>query len=144
METSLAQQVPSSYAGRGRCTIGTRQEIGLALLVMLLALLAILPAGPAAIPPGDTGTETQGMDLAALSGAHRILLGLPIELNTAAAGDLQAIPGIGPALSKRITDYRLLQGGFSRWQDLTEVKGIGPKRLALMRPYLSLPVSKEP
>ena len=33
-------------------------------------------------------------------------LGLPLDLNRATAEDLDALPGLGPALAQRIVDYR--------------------------------------
>ncbi len=60
----------------------------------------------------------------------------PIDLNTATAEQLEAIPGIGPVLAQRIVDYRRAHGRFHSVEELLEVSGIGPKRLENMRPYV--------
>jgi len=60
----------------------------------------------------------------------------PINLNTATADQLEAIPGIGPVLAQRIIEYRQTHGRFQSVDELLEVRGIGPKRLENMRPYV--------
>lgn len=55
-----------------------------------------------------------------------------ININTAGAGELDKLPGIGPALAQRILQYRTEHGPFARPEDLQEVAGIGPKTYAKM------------
>jgi competence protein ComEA len=62
----------------------------------------------------------------------------PINLNTATADQLEAIPGIGPVLAQRIIEYRQTHGRFQSVDELLEVRGIGPKRLESMRPYVTV------
>lgn len=57
----------------------------------------------------------------------------PVNINTAAVADFERLNGIGPALAERIVDYRRLHGPFSTVDDLVNVTGIGPKRLAAIR-----------
>ena len=53
-----------------------------------------------------------------------------VDVNTASAADLDALKGIGPALSQRIIDARQ-QGTFKDWNDfIARVKGIGNKNAA--------------
>jgi len=53
-----------------------------------------------------------------------------VDVNTASAADLDALKGIGPALSERIIEARK-QGAFKDWNDLiARVKGIGDKSAA--------------
>ena len=61
-----------------------------------------------------------------------------ININTAGQGELELLPGIGPALAKRILDYRATKGPFKRIDDLDNVKGIGPKILARLRPQVTV------
>jgi competence protein ComEA len=48
-----------------------------------------------------------------------------VNLNTAEAWVLEALPGIGEVLARRIIDYRTLNGGFQRVEELKNVDGIG-------------------
>jgi len=79
-----------------------------------------------------------GYGVSAMSGAQLLTLGLPLDLNRATAEDLDAIPGIGPALAQRIVDYRQAHGPFKKIEDLIEVSGIGPQNLEKLKPSLGL------
>ena len=56
-----------------------------------------------------------------------------VDVNKASAEELQKLNGIGPALAKRIIEYRQAHGRFTKPDDLIQVKGIGPAKLKKMR-----------
>ena len=57
----------------------------------------------------------------------------PVSLNSATAAQLDTLDGVGPATAQKILDWRREHGGFRSIDDLGEVPGIGPKRLAALR-----------
>jgi competence protein ComEA len=62
----------------------------------------------------------------------------PVSLNSATAAQLDTLDGVGPATAQKILDYRREHGGFRSIDDLGEVPGIGPKRLAALRGKVQL------
>jgi competence protein ComEA len=60
----------------------------------------------------------------------------PVDLNSAAADQLDALPGVGPATAKAIVDYRTRHGRYRTVDDLLSVPGIGPAKLATLRPLV--------
>jgi competence protein ComEA len=62
----------------------------------------------------------------------------PVSLNSATAEQLDTLDGVGPATAAKILDWRRQHGGFRSIDDLDEIPGIGPKRLAALRGKVQL------
>ena len=62
----------------------------------------------------------------------------PININTATAQQLEALPGIGPTYAQRIIDYRNAHGPYTSPSQLLNISGIGEKRLAAIWDYITI------
>jgi competence protein ComEA len=58
---------------------------------------------------------------------------LALNLNMASTRELEALPGIGPALAKKIVEFREKKGGFKRIEELLAVPGISEKRWRILK-----------
>ncbi|MFN3198043.1 MAG: ComEA family DNA-binding protein [Bradymonadia bacterium] len=74
------------------------------------------------------------MKVSSLPGGIRLSLGLKLNVNSAAATDLQAVPGIGAATASAIVRGR----PYMTVTDLMQVKGVGRRRLARWRAHLAV------
>jgi len=62
-----------------------------------------------------------------------------LSLNAATAPELERLPGIGPSLAQAIIEYRASHGPFQKAEDLLQVPGIGPAKLAQIEDLITVP-----
>ena len=73
----------------------------------------------------------------ALQGVEPIRSQMKIEVNSASAGSLTLLPGIGVGLAERIVSHREEHGPFANVESLQNVRGIGPKTIRRVAPYVT-------
>ena len=61
-----------------------------------------------------------------------------VNINTATALELEALPSVGPSTAKAIVSFRAKNGPFGKAEDLLKVPGIGDGKLAAMKPFIAL------
>jgi competence protein ComEA len=103
--------------------------------VNAINLAAKVSDGQQVVVPKRGGAAPVGGDPSAADGAAPQT---PISLNSATADQLDTLDGVGPATAQKILDWRREHGGFQSIDDLGEVPGIGPKRLAALRGKVQL------
>lgn len=87
------------------------------------------------VTPNPEGTDE--VKIIPMTNPERLLLGIPMPLNTATEQNLELIPGIGPQLARRIIIFREQNGPYKDIADLMNVKGIGEKKLKEIAPYVT-------
>ena len=98
----------------------------IALLVLGLASAASAQTNPASKPQKAKATKTV------------VTTAGPVNLNTATAVQLDALPGIGKSTAQRIVEYRQKNGGFKKIEELMNVKGVGEKSFLRLKPLITV------
>lgn len=62
-----------------------------------------------------------------------------VDVNSAPWPELAQLPGIGETLARRIVESRQVEGPFQRVEDLQRVRGIGPKTVERIAPFVAPP-----
>ncbi len=81
----------------------------------------------AVMSAGGTGNQERGTDA---SGR--------VNINLADEKTLDSLPGIGPAMAKRIIDYRNTEGMFQSPEDLKKIKGIGDAKFEKLKDRITV------
>ena len=67
-----------------------------------------------------------------------LVVGLPVDVNTASATALDAIPGVGPSRAQAIVSERERNGPYESVDALDRVRGIGPATVESLRPFVTV------
>jgi competence ComEA-like helix-hairpin-helix protein len=114
-------------------------RVGPALLDRIRPHLALAPSAPAAgrlRPRGQQASAPPSRPAPARPAPPRP--GPLLDVNRADTLALQALPGVGPVLARRIVEARV-ESPFRSVDDLLRVRGIGPATLSRLRPLVTVP-----
>jgi len=93
-----------------------------------------------------TMIAAQASPAAAQSKAPRTASAAPavgiVNINTATAKDLEALPGVGPKTAERIVEYRQKNGPFKKIEELMNVRGLGEKNFLKLKEHLTVGAPK--
>ncbi len=84
------------------------------------------------IPDKSNTANTAGNAPAASDKSGRI------NINTADEAELDKLPGVGPAMAKRIIEYRQGNGKFQNTEDLKKVRGIGDSKYTALKDKITI------
>jgi len=99
-------------------------------LVAVASLLATVPAGAQA-PDSKSASRSS-------RSAAKPALTSPININTASAGELDNLPGIGAKTAARIVEYRQKNGPFKKIEELMNVRGVGEKNFLKLKEHITV------
>jgi competence protein ComEA len=105
-----------------------------AFVFVIACLLAAAPHGAAAQTVSRTSAKASSTAAAT---------GVVVNLNTASASDLEALPGIGAKTAARIVEYRQKNGPFKKIEELMNVRGVGEKNFLKLKPQISVTARSE-
>jgi competence protein ComEA len=100
----------------------------------IVVLSALVVAAPSSAHAAQTRTGSQPSTKTALTSA--------LNINTASAGDFEALPGIGAKTAALIVEYRQKNGPFKKIEDLMNVRGIGEKNFLKLKPQITVAAPK--
>jgi competence protein ComEA len=123
-----ARVVDAIDAAGGARSNADLEQLNLAAPVADGTRIAVPVVGEAAAPSATTPT---GSAPASTSSG-------PVNLNTATAEQLEALPGVGPATAQAIVSDRAAHGSFGSVDDLDRVRGIGAAKLAQLRDLVTV------
>ena len=117
-------ETPERVTGRERAILAV-------LGALALAALAVLAWQRQAAPLTITAAPAASWD-------RQLADARQVDVNTADASQLERLPGVGPALARRIVEDRQARGAFRSLEDLSRVRGIGSKTLEGAQDYITI------
>ncbi|WP_447972448.1 ComEA family DNA-binding protein [Nitrospira sp. Kam-Ns4a] len=105
------------------------------------------PTGPGSAPEPDGPDPIEAAPgpvvppVGARNGADRptrTAASARLDLNYASVEELEALPGVGAILARRIVEWRAVHGPFRTVEQLRDVKGIGRSRFERLRPLVTI------
>jgi len=86
----------------------------------------------------DISEKSRSIQELSPSGRQEVQEFLRIDLNKASQEELETLPRVGPKTAENIIAYRNQHGFFLKVSDLEKVKGLGPKTIEKMVPFVKV------
>ena len=115
--------------------------IQIAIALFLLGVTWLCPLHPAAVQLDQGSTEMVVVvddQEYRCSQCNPLIFGMKINVNDASLEVLENLPSIGVHRAAQIVDWREERGPFKDIAELQDIKGIGPKTVTKIQPYIKL------
>jgi competence protein ComEA len=112
----------------GRAKVLTKEDRMFRQCLPALAIVSLFAVAPT---PSAAQTSHPSSSKAAVTSAI-------VNINTASASDLEALPGIGAKTAARIVEYRQKNGPFKKIEELMNVRGVGEKNFLKLKPQITI------
>ncbi len=96
-----------------------------------------IPAAPGFCANGSRIVFDNPLCIERIDSRARLNFFMPVNMNYASSSDLVLIPGIGKKTAEAIISYRKENRGIKDIRELRAVKGLGAKRLEILKNYLT-------
>ncbi len=103
-------------------------------VLSLIAVALLATAQPPAASAAQQKSGPRATAKPAVTGA--------INLNTASATEIEALPGIGAKIAARIVEYRQKNGPFKKIEELMNVRGVGEKNFLKLKGQITVAAAK--
>lgn len=103
---------------------------------LVVATLAVIALGAREAPRAPPRRSSATALVVADDSPPAITPASPIDLTSATASEIEALPRVGPALAARIVEARSGPRGLRSLEDLDAVRGVGPGLLARLAPIV--------
>ena len=103
---------------------------------LLLLMSFAMPLPIRSVPVVTLQADSVNADTIFCEGCNPLVFGQPLNINEASIEHLMSLPHIGEKRATDIMTHRLNHGDFKKLQDLDQVRGIGPKTLSKIQPYI--------
>ena len=104
--------------------------------LVLLLISVIMPLPIRTVPNVTLDPESAHDDTILCEGCNPLVFGQPLNINAASIEQLTSLPSIGEKRATDIIGHRMKNGDFQTLNDLDDVRGIGPKTLLKLQPYI--------
>lgn len=109
-------------------------------ILAVLGALALVAVGVVLWQRRTPPLVIEGTALRAVEGAawdQALAAARSVDVNTAGVAELERLPQVGPSLAQRIVDDREAHGPFRSPEELSRVRGIGPKTVGALKDYVT-------
>lgn len=114
----------------------SKEELRTVFIIVLISFFGVFINLCSGYSDWAAGSESSGGAVECVS--------YPIDINACGTEELTSLPGIGPAIARKVIDYRSKSGGFKTRCEIKKVGGIGERFYELIKDRIFVPDDPTP